>query len=142
MSRDVQWPMNHFLNHKNNHIFIYFGMPPKMHDIKYFSFSFSSKSTLFASLNYICNYKPLCSHLCDDKLFLLSATKDSCIYNHKNGWFGHKSQMHGLEWTWFLVVYLWPYLTPNIQTRHDVLFAGHFGLNKSMELIFQDYWWP
>ncbi len=47
-----------------------------MDDINYFSFSFSSKSTLFASLNCICNYKPLCNHLCD-KLFLPSATKDS-----------------------------------------------------------------
>jgi hypothetical protein len=38
--------------------------------------------------------------------FLPSATKDNHIYNHKNGRFGHKSQMHGLEWTRFLVVWI------------------------------------
>ncbi len=139
MSHDIHWPMNHLISHENNYIFIYFGMPLKMGDIN--SFSFSSKSTLIASLNCICNHKPLCSHLCD-KLFLPSATKDSHIYIHRSGWFGHKSQMHGLEWTWFLVVYWWPCLIPNIQTKHDVLFANHFGLNKSMELIFWHYWWP
>ncbi len=73
----------------------------------YFSFSFSSKLTLVTSINCICNYKPLCNHLCDYKSFLPNAMKDSHIYSHKNGWFGHKSQMHGLEWTWFLVVTLW-----------------------------------
>jgi hypothetical protein len=30
--------------------------------------------------------------------------ENSRNYNHKNGWFGHKSQMHGLEWTRFLVM--------------------------------------
>jgi hypothetical protein len=25
----------------------------------------------------------------------------------KNGWFGHKLKTHGLEWTWFLVVFDW-----------------------------------
>jgi hypothetical protein len=36
--------------------------------------------------------------------FLLSATKDNFIYSLKNHWFGYKSQTHGLEWAWFLVV--------------------------------------
>jgi hypothetical protein len=38
------------------------------------------------------------------KSFLLNAIKDYHIYSHKNRWFGHKSQMHGLEWTRFIVV--------------------------------------
>ncbi len=44
--------------------------------------------------------QPFCNHLFDYKLFLPSAMEDS----HKNYWFGHKSQMHGLEWTKFLVM--------------------------------------
>jgi hypothetical protein len=70
----------------------------------YFSSSFSSNLTLIASLNCMCNYKSLCNCLCNYKLFLLGATKDSHIYTHKNGWFGHKLQMHGLEWIGSLIV--------------------------------------
>jgi hypothetical protein len=62
----------------------------------HFSSSFSSK--LVASHNCICNYKPLLS------CFYHGATKDSYINSWKNGWFGHKLQMCGLEWTKFLVV--------------------------------------
>jgi hypothetical protein len=29
-----------------------------------------------------------------------------------------------------------------IQMHHDLLAAGHFGFNKTMELISQDFWWP
>ncbi len=29
-----------------------------------------------------------------------------------------------------------------LQSRHDFPAAGHFGFNKTMELIFQDFWWP
>jgi hypothetical protein len=29
-----------------------------------------------------------------------------------------------------------------LQTRHDFLAAGHFGFNKTLELIFKDFWWP
>jgi hypothetical protein len=36
MSCGVQWLMNHLPSHKNNYIFIYFGMPLKMDDIKVF----------------------------------------------------------------------------------------------------------
>jgi hypothetical protein len=79
-------------------------MPLKMNDISVFFIFISSKLTLVASLNDICNCKPLCSCLCDYKLFLLGGTKDSHIYNHKNGWFGHKLQTHGLEWAWLFVV--------------------------------------
>ncbi len=28
-----------------------------------------------------------------------------------------------------------------LQTRHNTLVVGHFGLNKTMELMFCDYWW-
>jgi hypothetical protein len=28
------------------------------------------------------------------------------------------------------------------QARHDVLATCHFEFNKTMELMFQDYWWP
>ncbi len=67
-------------------------------------FSFSSKSILVTSLNHIYNCKLLCNYLCGYKSFLPSATKDSHINSCKNGRFGHKLQMHGLEWTWFFVV--------------------------------------
>jgi hypothetical protein len=33
LPHDIQWPMNHLPNHKNNYIFIYFGMLVKMNDI-------------------------------------------------------------------------------------------------------------
>jgi len=36
--------------------------------------------------------------------FYHGATEDSCINSKKNGWFGHKSQMCGLEWIEFLVL--------------------------------------
>ncbi len=29
-----------------------------------------------------------------------------------------------------------------LQVRHDTLVVGHFGFNKTMELVFHDYWWP
>jgi hypothetical protein len=29
-----------------------------------------------------------------------------------------------------------------IQIRHDLHAAGHFGFNKTMELISRDFWWP
>jgi hypothetical protein len=29
-----------------------------------------------------------------------------------------------------------------LQARHDFPAAGHFGFNKTMELIARDYWWP
>jgi hypothetical protein len=44
--------------------------------------------------------------LCDYKSFLPSVAEDNRIYNHKNGWFGYKLQMHGSERTWILVVKL------------------------------------
>jgi hypothetical protein len=43
------------------------------------------------------NFKSLYSWICDYKSFLPCATKDNYINNHKNGWFGHKLQMSGLE---------------------------------------------
>ncbi len=36
--------------------------------------------------------------------FYHGAIEDSCINSKKNGWFGHKSQMCGLEWIEFLVL--------------------------------------
>jgi hypothetical protein len=27
------------------------------------------------------------------------------------------------------------------QSKHDVLAIGHFGFNKAMESVFQNYWW-
>jgi hypothetical protein len=36
MPYGVQWPMNHLPSHRNNYIFIYFGMPLKMDDINVF----------------------------------------------------------------------------------------------------------
>ncbi len=100
MPQCVRWPMNHLQSHKNNYIFIYFGMPLKMDDINVFLILFSSKSTLVASISCICNYKPFCNRLYDYKLLLPSAMEDS----RKNCWFRHKSQMHGLEWTKLLVM--------------------------------------
>jgi hypothetical protein len=38
------------------------------------------------------------------KSFLPNAIEDCHICNHKNGWFGQKSQMHGLEWIRLIVV--------------------------------------
>ena len=29
-----------------------------------------------------------------------------------------------------------------LQTCHDFLAVGHFGFNKMLELISQDFWWP
>jgi hypothetical protein len=29
-----------------------------------------------------------------------------------------------------------------LQARHNTLVVGHFGCNKTMELMFRDYWWP
>ncbi len=29
-----------------------------------------------------------------------------------------------------------------LQAMHDVLVVNHFGFNKTMELVFQNYWWP
>jgi hypothetical protein len=28
-----------------------------------------------------------------------------------------------------------------LQAKHDTLVVGHFGFNKTMELVFCDYWW-
>ncbi len=28
-----------------------------------------------------------------------------------------------------------------LQTRHDTLVVGHFGFNKTTELVSRDYWW-
>jgi hypothetical protein len=100
----VQWPMNHLPSHKNNSIFNFWGMPLKMNDISVFVIFIFIQIDISASLSCICNHKPLCSCLCNYKLSLLSATKDTCIYSCKNGWFGHNSQMHELEWIGFLVV--------------------------------------
>jgi len=36
MLHGIQWPLNHLPSHKNNYIFIYFGMPLKMNDISVF----------------------------------------------------------------------------------------------------------
>jgi hypothetical protein len=46
----------------------------------YFSSSFSSRSTLIASISHIYNCKPFCSCLCDYKSLLRSAKEDSHIY--------------------------------------------------------------
>ena len=32
--------------------------------------------------------------------------------------------------------------TSSVQSRHDFPSAGHFGFNKTMELISRDFWWP
>jgi hypothetical protein len=45
----------------------------------------SCKSKSHMQLQTICNC------LNNYNLFLLSAMDDSCIYSHKNHWFGHKS---------------------------------------------------
>jgi hypothetical protein len=29
-----------------------------------------------------------------------------------------------------------------LQVRHDVLTTNHFGFNKTIKLVSQDYWWP
>jgi hypothetical protein len=29
-----------------------------------------------------------------------------------------------------------------IQAKRDTLVVGYFGFNKTMELMFRDYWWP
>ncbi len=29
-----------------------------------------------------------------------------------------------------------------LQARHDTLVTSHFGFNKTMELMFRNYWWP
>ena len=29
-----------------------------------------------------------------------------------------------------------------LQSRHDVPTAGHFGVNKTIELVSTDFWWP
>jgi len=29
-----------------------------------------------------------------------------------------------------------------LQIRHDALDVNHFGFNRTMELISQNYWWP
>ena len=29
-----------------------------------------------------------------------------------------------------------------LQSRHDFPLAGHFGFNKTIELISKDFWWP
>ena len=29
-----------------------------------------------------------------------------------------------------------------LQICHDLLIAGHFGVNKTIKLVFRDYWWP
>ncbi len=51
MPHGVQWRLNHLSNHKNNYIFIYFGMPLKMDDISVF-FIF-----IFIQINISCEYK-------------------------------------------------------------------------------------
>ncbi len=56
ISRGVPWPMNNLPSCKN-YIFIYFGMSLKRMIQMYFSFSFSSKSTLITNINCICNSK-------------------------------------------------------------------------------------
>ncbi len=73
----VQWPLNHLPSCQNNYIFIYLGMPPKMDDNSVFSFSFSSKSTLVASICYIYNYRPFCCHFYQvpQKTIILKVTK-------------------------------------------------------------------
>jgi hypothetical protein len=56
---------------------------------------FPSKLILVASHNCICNLKSFCNQICDYKLFLPCATKDSHIGSHKNGWFGHVTKLMG-----------------------------------------------
>jgi hypothetical protein len=29
-----------------------------------------------------------------------------------------------------------------LQAKYNALITSHFGFNKTMELMFQDYWWP
>ena len=29
-----------------------------------------------------------------------------------------------------------------LQSRHNFLAVGHFGFNKTLELISRDFWWP
>jgi hypothetical protein len=71
-----------------------------MDDISAFLILIFIQYILVTSCNGICNFKSLCKQIYDYKSFLSCATKD----NHKNGQFGHKSQMNGLEWTKLLVV--------------------------------------
>ncbi len=51
MPRGIQWPLNHLRSHKNNYIFIYFGMPLKIDDINIF-FIF-----IFFQIDINCKYK-------------------------------------------------------------------------------------
>jgi hypothetical protein len=66
----------------------------------YFLVSFSFKLTLSASLSCTWNCKPLCTHLCEFKLFLLGATKNNHIYSCKNGQFGTQfaNTRVGMDW--------------------------------------------
>jgi len=65
MPRGIQWPLNHLSSHKNNYIFIYFGMPLKMDDISvFFIFIF-----IQIDISCMCNYKSFCSCLRDYQLF-------------------------------------------------------------------------
>jgi len=49
MPHGIQWPLNYFPSYKNNYIFIYFGMPPKMDDINVFF--------IFIQIDINCKYK-------------------------------------------------------------------------------------
>ncbi len=72
---------------------------------RHFTFSFSFKLVVITNYNCTYNVKPFCNWTCDYKSFLPRVTKDSLNNNHKNGWFGHKLQTHGLVWTRFHVVF-------------------------------------
>jgi hypothetical protein len=73
---------------------MYFGMPLKKDDINVLFIFIFIKIDISHKFK---SHMQLQTILCDYKSFLPSAAEDNRIYSHKNGWFGYKLQMHGLE---------------------------------------------
>ncbi len=75
MQCGVQWLVNHLPSHKNNHIFIYFGMSLKMDDMTVLFLHFHPNQQLIANLSCTCNCKPLCSHVRLQVIFIRCHTR-------------------------------------------------------------------
>jgi hypothetical protein len=94
----VQWPMNHLpKSQKQLHFHLFWDVTKN----EWYEYIHIIQINICLKLNCICNYKPVCNHLCDYKSFLLSATEESCIYSCNMvdldtsckcmGWNGHDS---------------------------------------------------
>ncbi len=148
MPHGFQWSMIQFPNYRDNYIFIYFGMPLKMNDISVlFIFIFIQINISHKSKSHMHLQTTLYLFM-QFQVVLTSCHGRQSHLQSQNGYFGHVLQMHGLEWTWFLVVKLknlivifdWKFMTCWLWWTSCIIILFS-NVNTTIRRLKHIFWW-